>query len=257
VEIWTLDLPTYERNSYHSTTTFGEALHQRKKGRSCAAEVVKNDWMYTFTSSICFSGADRDNFAYVHCSSLFFQGREVWLFQSRLWLYICWMFIVQCLLMFVKHYIEPCVFPNTTLHSLRVCITSEGAGSELTWAESKTLLSVRNITAKLAYAVTIKMQVFWKRSCVVQRTAWPWSSWQYHTLKRRKTDAHWHCVTSQKHGTFFVITFSCPGGARYVLGPGDRPPCRKSTTVFVSCSRFINVNQLKLLHSSPFLNHLS
>jgi len=41
------------------------------------------------------------------------------------------------------------------------------------------------------------------------------------------------------------------------LGPGDRPPCRKSTTVFLSCSRFINVNRLKLLQSSPFLNRLS
>ena len=41
------------------------------------------------------------------------------------------------------------------------------------------------------------------------------------------------------------------------LGPGDLPLCRKSTTVFVSCSRFINVNRLKLLHSSPFLNRLS
>jgi hypothetical protein len=171
--------------------------------------------MYTFTSSICFPGADRDNFAYVHCSSLFFQGRKVWLFQSRLWLYICWMFIVQCILMFVIHYIEPRVFPNTKLHFLRVCVTSEGAGSELLWAESKTLLSVRNITAKLAYLVMIKMQVFWKWSYVVRRTAWPWSWRQYHTSKRWKTDAHWQCVTSQKPSTFFVVTFSCPGGARY------------------------------------------
>jgi hypothetical protein len=102
-----------------------------------SAKVVKNDWMYTFTSSICFCGADRDNFAYVHCSSLFFQGRKVWLFQRRLWLYICWMFIVRCLLMFVIHYIEPRVFPNTQLHFLRVCTTSKGAGGELLWAESK------------------------------------------------------------------------------------------------------------------------
>jgi len=167
--------------------------------------------MYTFTSSICFSSADRDNFAYVYCSSLFFQGRKVWLFQSRrLWLYICWMFIVQCLLMFVIHYIEPRVFPNTKLHFLRACITSAGVGSELLWAESKTLQSVRNITAKLAYLVMIKMQVFWKWFCVVRRTAWPWSWRQYHTSKRRKTDAHWHCVTPQHLLYYhFFVSWRC------------------------------------------------
>jgi hypothetical protein len=30
----------------------------------------------------------------------------------------------------------PHVAPNTKLHFLRVCITSEGAGNELLWAES-------------------------------------------------------------------------------------------------------------------------
>jgi len=63
--------------------------------------------------------------------------------------------------MFVIHYIEPRVFPNTKLHFLRVCITSAGAWSELLWAESETLLSVRNITAKLVYLVMLEMQVFW------------------------------------------------------------------------------------------------
>jgi len=213
--------------------------------------------MYTFTSSICFSGAERDNFAYVYCSSLFLQGRRVWLFQSRLWLYICWMFIVQCLLMFVIHYIEPRVFPNTKLHFLRVCITSAGAGSELLWAERETLLSVRNITAKLAYLVMLEMQVFWKWSCFVRRTAWPWSWRQYHTSKRRKIDFADNASRLRNPAPSLLTLFRVLAVPSTNLGQGDRPPCRKSTTVFVSSSRLFNVNRLKLLHTSPFINRLS
>jgi hypothetical protein len=145
-------------------------------------------------------------------------------------------------------------FSNTKLHFLRVCITSQAAGSELLWAEG-------NFTVGQKYhgkvgplcvdkdASLLEVVLCRPAHCFALRL----TAIQYFKTSETNRSLTLRYVSETLHLLCypFFVSWRCQ------VRISDREtahPVAKSSTVFVTCFRFINRIRLKLLHSSLFLN---